>query len=98
MAPDVPPETPPAALDLSRAVISTLASAGVPFLVGGGYAFIRYTGIERRMKDFDVFLRERDWPAAVAALEAAGISTVLTFPHWLGKAVDGDRFVDIIYG
>jgi hypothetical protein len=87
-----------ASLELSRAVLTSLRNAGVPFLVGGGYAFIRYTGIERPLKDFDVFLRERDWPAAVEALRQSGIATTLPFPHWLGKAVDGHDFVDIIYG
>src|SRR5687768_7792251 len=98
MPPEGPLDRSPAALRLSRAVLSSLKNADIPFLIGGGYAFIRYTGIERQMKDFDVFLRERDWPAAAAALERAGIGTVRTFPHWLGKAVDGDVFVDIIYG
>ena len=87
-----------AAIELSRGVLVALRDASIPFLVGGGYAFIRYTSIQRRLKDFDVFLRERDWPRTTEALRAAGIATVLPFPHWLGKAVDGDEFVDIIYG
>jgi hypothetical protein len=86
------------ARELSRGVLVALRDAGIPYLIGGGYAFIRYTGIERPMKDFDVFLHERDWPSAVEALAGAGIETVLTFPHWLGKARRGDHFVDIIYG
>src|SRR5688572_7091498 len=98
MSPDSAQDTSPAALALSGGVLTALRDAEVPLLVGGGYAFIRYTGIVRRMKEFDVFVRERDWPAVVAALHAAGIDTVLTFPHWLGKAVAGDVFVDIIYG
>ena len=98
MSPEAVPETSPASLALSRKVLVTLRDANIPYLVGGGYAFIRYTGIERRMKDFDVFLDERDWPAASVALNEAGIDTVLTFPHWLGKAVEDDVFVDIIYG
>ena len=84
--------------DLARAVLVALRDSSVPFLVGGGYAFIRYTGIDRPLKDFDIFLLERDWPAAERALGSAGIETTLPFPHWLAKAVDGDRFVDIIYG
>src|SRR5688500_17287112 len=98
MSPDGVPDASPAAMALSRKVLITLRDANIPFLVGGGYAFIRHTGIERRMKDFDVFLHERDWPGASAALNEAGIDTVLTFPHWLGKAVMDDVFVDIIYG
>jgi hypothetical protein len=87
-----------AAIDLSRMAMTALREANIEFLAGGGYAFARYTGIERRMKDFDVFLRERDWPSARQALERAGIETTLPFPHWLGKAVSGDLSVDIIYG
>ena len=84
--------------ELSRSVLVALRDAKIPFLIGGGYAFIRYTGIERPMKDFDIFLHERDWSRAVEALGTAGIETTLTFPHWLGKARAGDVFVDIIYG
>jgi hypothetical protein len=98
MQPDAHPETSSASLDLSRRVLVAMKDAGVPFLVGGGYAFIRYTGIQRRMKDFDLFVRECDWPATVNALNTAGIATEVTFTHWIGKAIEGDTFVDIIYG
>ena len=91
-------ETDEGAIELSRQVLTALREANIPFLAGGGYAFTRYTGIERRMKDFDVFLRERDWPSARAALERAAIETTLPFPHWLAKAVSGGHAVDIIYG
>ena len=84
--------------ELSRSVLVALRDAEIPFLIGGGYAFIRYTGIERPMKDFDIFIHERDWPATAAALERSGIGSELVFPHWLGKAQSGDDFVDIIYG
>ena len=78
--------------------LSALAEAGVPFLVGGAYAFERYTGIARHTKDFDVFVHPRDVDAALGALSAAGYRTERTFPHWLGKAVMGDDFVDVIFG
>ena len=87
-----------AARELSRDVLTALRDGGIPFLIGGGYAFIQYTGIERPMKDFDVFVHERDWPRTVEALGRAGIETELAFPHWLGKARSGDDFVDIIFG
>ena len=32
----------------------------MPFLVGGAYAFERYTGIARHTKDFDLFIHPRD--------------------------------------
>jgi hypothetical protein len=74
-----------------------LQDADVPFLVGGAYALGRYTGIERHTKDFDLFIRESDFERAAAAFEEAGYQTELNFPHWLGKAYQGDDFVDLIY-
>jgi hypothetical protein len=78
--------------------LTVLLDAGVPFLVGGAYAFERYTGIARHTKDLDVFVRERDYRRALAALEADGCRGELTFPHWLAKAYCGDHFVDVIFG
>lgn len=75
----------------------TLRDEAIPFLVGGAYAFGRYTAIERATKDFDVFLRAADVPRALGALSAAGSRTDLTFPHWLAKACLGPDFVDIIF-
>ena len=39
-----------------RRALAILNDAGIPHLVGGAYAFARYTGIERHTKDFDVFI------------------------------------------
>src|SRR3954451_21332063 len=77
--------------------MTLMRDGGVPFLVGGAYAFARYTGIERHTKDFDVFIRREDWPRAEEIFAKAGYKTELTFPHWIGKAFQGDDFVDLIY-
>jgi hypothetical protein len=77
--------------------IATLTEAGVPILVGGAYAFARYTGIERHTKDFDLFLHRRNVGDALDALRQAGWRAELTFPHWLGKAYCGEDFVDLIF-
>ena len=77
--------------------LSELTLAGVPYLVGGAYAFERYTGIARHTKDLDIFVREADCQHALAALEAAGCRGEITFAHWLAKAYCGDHFVDIIF-
>lgn len=81
------------------ATMAALESERVPFLVGGAFAFGRYTGLLRHTKDFDIFLRKADLPAARAALEKAGYRTELTFPHWLAKAYhpDGEYFIDLIF-
>ena len=70
---------------------------GLPFLVGGAYAFAKYTGVERHTKDFDVFICRDDFPKAEAIFRKAGYKTELTFPHWLGKAFRGEDFVDLIF-
>jgi hypothetical protein len=77
--------------------MTLMRDGGVPFLVGGAYAFAQYTGIERHTKDFDVFIRREDFPKAKKVFEAAGYESTLTFPHWLGKAFKGDDFIDLIY-
>jgi hypothetical protein len=91
---EIPPET----LAFYRRAVDALGAGGVPFLVGGSYAFERYTGIARHSKDFDVFVRKHDRDRALAVLERAGCRPELTFPHWLAKAWDGEDWVDVIYG
>ena len=80
-----------------RDALSRLEREGVKYLVGGAYAFARYTGIERHTKDFDIFIRREDFARAAETLEKAGYETELTFAHWLGKAFHGDDFVDLIF-
>jgi len=80
-----------------RHALSILKDAGIPHLVGGAYAFARYTGIERHTKDFDIFICRDDYPRADWAFRKAGYKTELLFPHWLGKAYQGEDFVDLIF-
>jgi hypothetical protein len=81
-----------------RQALSILTKAKVPHLVGGAYAFARYTGIERHTKDFDVFIHKDDFDRAAEAFENAGFESELTFPHWLGKAYGrGEDFIDLIF-
>jgi len=87
----------PQAFQFYRDALATLQQSGVPFLVGGAYAFAYYTGIVRHTKDFDFFTRPDDAPRILDVLRAAGYHTEVTFPHWLGKAFHEDNFVDVIY-
>lgn len=84
-------------LDARADALRALAGSGVPFVVAGAYAFFEYTGIYRDTKDLDLFLRERDLPAAFRSLEAAGFRTDLTDPGWIGKAWRGEWYVDLIF-
>ncbi|HEX5760283.1 MAG TPA: hypothetical protein VF121_13935 [Thermoanaerobaculia bacterium] len=90
-------ELAPATVECYRRALATLEGAGVPFLVGGAYAFARYTEIVRHTKDFDLFLKQDDLPRALAALRGAGYEVGVHSPHWLGKAYCGDDFVDLIF-
>lgn len=83
--------------DFYRDALGRLDDAGIPFLVGGAYAFARYTGIERHTKDFDIFIRRADYERIVETLSNAGYQTELSFPHWLGKAFKGEDFIDLIF-
>jgi hypothetical protein len=80
-----------------REAIGGIRRAEVPFLVGGAYAFARYTGIERFTKDFDIFIRPEDLDRLLAVLGDAGFRTERTFKHWLAKAYGGEDFLDLIY-
>jgi hypothetical protein len=83
--------------EVYRGALERLTASGVPFLVGGAYAFGHYTGIQRFTKDFDVFVKVDDLGRALAALAEAGFRTSRPFPHWLAKAHHGDDLVDVIY-
>ena len=87
----------PATFAFYGRALRALNDTGVPYLVGGAYAFERYTGIARHTKDFDIFVRPGDLDAAFAVLGATGCTTEITFPHWLGKARRGEDLLDIIF-
>ncbi len=80
-----------------RAAMATLTAAGVRFLVGGAYAFERYTGIARHTKDFDIFVHPSDCAEVHRVLGREGYRAEVMFAHWLGKAYQGEHFVDIIF-
>jgi hypothetical protein len=77
--------------------METLQGNGVPFLVGGAYAFTPFTGIPRSTKDFDLFVAKTDIGRALEVLDAADFRTELTFPHWLGKAWRHEDHVDLVF-
>ncbi|OWW18628.1 nucleotidyltransferase [Noviherbaspirillum denitrificans] len=80
-----------------REVLDLLNESGVPFLVGGAYAFNRYTGITRHTRDLDIFIRRTDFEPISEALRREGHEAVLTFPHWLGKIHLDDVYIDLIF-
>jgi hypothetical protein len=87
----------PATRESYRRALTVLRQAGLPFLVGGAYAFGCYTGITRDTKDFDVFAMPRDVQPILKALRDAGYQTELTDTVWLAKAFRGEDLVDVIF-
>lgn len=80
-----------------RDVLLRLNAASMPYLVGGTYAFNRYTEINRPTKDLDLFIRRADFELVSEVFRQAGYRCELTFPHWLGKIYLDDLYIDLIF-
>ena len=91
------PEPEPETAAFYRQVLDILNDSGVPFLVGGAYAFNRYTGINRHTRDLDIFIRRADFERISEALRQRGHETELTYPHWLGKIYFNGVYIDLIF-
>jgi hypothetical protein len=89
---------PEAERELYKRALRTMNAAGVPYVVAGAYAIYEHTGIYRETKDLDVFVEPEQVVPAMRALRAGGMVARLEQPHWLAKAMEGRRFVDIIFG
>src|SRR4029077_121862 len=94
---DTPLLTTPDTAQLYRDALEMLNRGGVPYLVGGTYAFQYYAGICRTTKDFDIFARPRDVRRVLDVLTRCGFRTEIAFHHWLAKAHHGDKFIDVIF-
>jgi hypothetical protein len=66
-------------------------------MIGGAYAMQVYAGVTRDTKDLDIFCTAGDFPHLLRALGEAGFETQVTDAAWIGKAFDGDDFVDLIF-
>ncbi|HEY6360799.1 MAG TPA: nucleotidyltransferase [Vicinamibacterales bacterium] len=89
--------TTPDKAELYRSALEMLNRSGVPYMVGGTYAFQYYAGISRTTKDFDIFVRPRDVQRVLDVLTKAGFKTETAFSHWLAKARHADKFIDVIF-
>jgi len=94
---DTPLLTTPDKAELYRTALDMLNRSGVPYLVGGTYAFQYYAGISRNTKDIDIFVRPLDVKRINDVLTRAGFKTEIAFSHWLAKAHHGDKFIDVIF-
>src|SRR5687768_17860662 len=81
---------------LYRGALESIRAEGIEMLVGGAYALRQYAGVIRDTKDLDVFVRPKDVSRTLAALEKAGFSTEVPYPHWFAKGFAEDRLIDVI--
>jgi hypothetical protein len=77
--------------------LKRLEETGIPFLVGGAFAFSHHSHVPRDTKDIDVFVRPADCRRVLEAFSTAGYRTEMPFPHWLGKIHRDDFFMDVIF-
>lgn len=77
--------------------MSLMQKKGIPFLVGGAFAYREYTGIFRWTKDLDFFVRPEDVDRILKVTNGAGYKSEYTYPHWIAKIHQGEEFVDVIY-
>jgi hypothetical protein len=78
-------------------VLGQFQSSGIPFLVGGGFAMRRHTGLTRPRRDLDLFVLPKDAHRALQHFSDLGYRVELTFPHWLGKIYRKRAYVDVIF-
>ena len=86
------------ALTLYRDVLLAMNEQGIAYAVAGAFALQKYTGIRRRTKDLDLFLKSEDVPTALDHLCKRGFRCETLDPVWLSKAHRGEYFVDLISG
>jgi hypothetical protein len=77
--------------------LDILEAGGISFLVGGTFAFARYTAMDRETKDLDIFVRHSDVARTLELFAKANYRTELPYPHWLAKVWRGESAMDIVF-
>jgi hypothetical protein len=74
-----------------------LSETEIEFLLGGGFAVSHYTGLQRDMKDMDIFLKPSDYPKVLKHFSDKGVETELTDVRWLAKIKKDKFYIDLIF-
>jgi hypothetical protein len=78
-------------------VLETLQHHSLNFMLGGGVAMYHYTGIERDVKDLDIFCKTSEYAQILKILADEGYETELTDIRWLAKIFKDGHYIDIIF-
>ena len=85
------------AADFYIDALKKLLETGIPFLVGGAFAFSHYSRVPKDTKDIDIFVKPDDVERVLDVFRALGYESHVPFPHWLAKIHRGDHFMDVIF-
>jgi len=84
-----------------QSAIQAIRNAGIPFLLGGGFAMAGFTGRWRNTKDIDFYISKSDRTRTIAALTAAGFRDYFDdLPYdrkWIYRSTRSGVIVDIIW-
>ena len=75
--------------------VAAFRGSGISFLLMGSIA-TSAMGRRRAVTDIDVFVRDHEVGAALAALDDAGFETMVVSKNWLAKAFKDEVLVDVI--
>lgn len=78
-------------------VLKIFLKSKIPFLVGGAFALKEYTGVNRKIKDLDLFCKASDYPKLVEIMTNLGYKVEHTDSRWIAKAYHKKMIVDIIF-
>jgi len=85
------------AKELYTGVLKLLHENAIGFMLGGGFAMYKYTGIERDTKDLDIFCKPSEYPRILKLAAENGYKTELTDVRWLVKIFKDECYIDIIF-
>jgi hypothetical protein len=87
--------------DIYSQAINAVRNAGVPFMLGGGFALAMFTGRWRDTKDIDFYIHPRDQKRAAEALTNAGFKDYYSERayerHWIYRSTKEGFIVDMIW-
>lgn len=81
-------------------LLATLLKRKIPFMVGGTYAFVEYTGVERPTGDIDIMIPYEDYPTVLKSLSEAGYKPELPDSEtiWIAKVFDENGYyTDLVF-
>jgi hypothetical protein len=87
--------------EIYRRVMGEARARGIPFALGGAFAYASYTGNWRNTKDLDIYVLPEDRERMIAVLSACGLADYYeTRPYdrcWIYRSFKHLTIVDIIW-